>query len=66
MLDVGQNESIVKNEDDSYSIFINPSLTCEKQREEFIHAVIHIADDHFSSGRTATELEYNAHLKGVV
>lgn len=40
-------ESIVLNEDDSYTIFIAEWLSVEEQRKVFFHAVLHIMNRDF-------------------
>lgn len=42
------NESITKNEDDTYTIFINANLSHEKQLEAYAHALRHIQNEDFS------------------
>ena len=41
-------ESVVINEDGSYTIFIDASLSHEEQKEEFLHALKHIMNEDFS------------------
>ena len=41
-------ESVVENEDGSYTIFIDESLNREMQEEAFSHAMKHILGDDFS------------------
>lgn len=53
-------ETIVKNEDDSYTIFIDSSLSSEEQRNAFIHAMKHIAENDFDK-EYADSIEYDAH-----
>lgn len=54
------SESIVKNEDDSYTIFINAKLTHERQLEVYKHALSHIQNDDFEKS-DADEIELKAH-----
>ena len=35
-------ESVIKNKDDSYTIFINAKLSHERQLEAYSHALMHI------------------------
>ena len=53
-------ETIVKNEDDSYTIFIDSSLSSEEQRNAFKHAMKHIMGNDFDK-EDADNIEYNAH-----
>lgn len=53
-------ETIVKNEDDSYTIFIDASLSSEEQRNAFKHAMKHIIGNDFDK-EDADNIEYNAH-----
>ena len=53
-------ETIVKNEDDSYTIFIDASLSSEEQRNAFKHAMKHIIENDFDK-ENADNIEYNAH-----
>ena len=53
-------ETIVKNEDDSYTIFIDASLSSEEQRNAFIHAMKHIIGNDFDK-EDADSIEYDAH-----
>ena len=36
------NEAVTKNEDNSYTIFLNARLSYEKQLEAYAHAIRHI------------------------
>ena len=53
-------ETIVKNEDDSYTIFIDASLSSVEQRNAFKHAMKHIIGNDFDK-EDADNIEYNAH-----
>ena len=53
-------ETIVKNEDDSYTIFIDASLSSVEQRNAFKHAMKHIIGNDFDK-ENADNIEYNAH-----
>lgn len=53
-------ESVVKNEDDSYTIFIESSLTREQQQESFEHAIRHILGNDFTK-EDITKIEISAH-----
>ncbi len=54
-------ESVVENEDGSYTIFIESSLTREMQKQAFKHAMLHILGNDFSKERTADMIEFAAH-----
>ena len=41
-------ETVTENEDGSYTIFIEASLSREEQQEEFLHAMSHILGGDFS------------------
>lgn len=53
-------ETVVENEDGSYTIFIEASLDSMKQREAFQHAMRHILGDDFNK-ENASKIEYEAH-----
>lgn len=53
-------ESVVKNEDDSYTIFIEASLSQTEQKNVFRHAMEHILRDDFDKA-DADEIEHYAH-----
>ena len=53
-------ETIVKNEDDSYTIFIDASLSSEEQRTAFKHAMQHITGNDFDKD-DADNIESNEH-----
>ena len=58
-------EAVVLNEDDSYTIFIESSLSREEQRSAFSHAMTHILNCDFQLN-DADQIEVNAHdAKGV-
>ena len=48
-MDTLVDEQIIKNEDGSYSIFLNARLSTNKQREAYLHALQHIFKDDFSA-----------------
>lgn len=54
-------ESVVENEDGSYTIFIESSLSREQQKEAFEHAMIHILENDFFKECTADKVEGAAH-----
>lgn len=53
-------ESVVKNEDDSYTIFIEASLSSSEQQKVFKHALEHILRDDFDK-IDADSIEYESH-----
>lgn len=54
-------ESVVENEDGSYTIFIESSLSKDQQRKAFRHAMKHILGDDFNKECTADMIEFVAH-----
>lgn len=53
-------ESVVENEDGSYTIFIEASLSREMQEEVFAHAMAHILGDDFNKN-DINKIELQAH-----
>ena len=53
-------ETVVENEDGSYTIFIEATLTFEKQQEAFEHAMEHILGDDFTKD-DVNWIELDAH-----
>lgn len=54
------HEAVTPNEDGSYTIFIDCSLSKEEQQAKFLHAMEHILGDDFST-EDIQKLEYEAH-----
>ncbi len=54
------NETVTKNEDDSYTIFINAKLSYNKQVEAYEHAVKHIENGDFEK-TDINRIEFDAH-----
>lgn len=54
------HEAITKNEDDSYSIFIDCTYSAEAQRSRLEHAIRHILRDDFQK-TDVDEIERYAH-----
>ena len=54
------HESVIENEDGSYTIFINSTLSMERQKESFKHAMVHILGDDFTKDNI-NEIESEAH-----
>ena len=59
-MDVLVPEQIVKNRDDSYTIFINARLSHNKQLEVYKHALKHIENGDFEK-YDADSIELDAH-----
>ncbi|MCH5271613.1 MAG: hypothetical protein J1E83_12830 [Lachnospiraceae bacterium] len=59
-MDVLIPEQIVKNKDDSYTIFLNARLSREKQLEAYLHALQHIEDGDFEK-EDVDYVELSAH-----
>ena len=59
-MDVLIPEQIVRNSDDSYSIFINSRLTRERQVAAYAHALKHIQNGDFEKP-DADKIETDAH-----
>lgn len=51
----------VNNNDDTYTIVINDSLSRECQLKAYQHEIEHIENGDFDSELTADEIEHNAH-----
>ncbi len=59
-MDFPLQETVTKNEDDSYTIFINPRLSAEDQQKRVAHALKHIMGDDFYK-QNADKIEFDAH-----
>ena len=59
-MDVMIPEQIVKNSDDSYTIFLNSRLSHERQREAYKHALNHITNGDFEKF-DVDQIEFEAH-----
>lgn len=53
-------EHLIKNDDDSYTIFINARLSHESRLKSYLHALNHIMNDDFSK-KDVQEIESFAH-----
>ena len=53
-------EAVTENDDGSYTIFIESSLTREMQQEAFEHAMVHILGNDFSKDGI-NKIEFDAH-----
>lgn len=58
------NEVVTKNEDDSYTIFINAKLSHEKQLKVYAHAMKHIERGDFEKC-DADQIEFEAHEEEI-
>ncbi len=59
-MDVLISEQIVRNRDDSYTIFLNSRLNHERQMAAYLHAINHIQNGDFEK-ESATLIEKEAH-----
>lgn len=59
-MDVLVGEQVVKNKDDSYTIFLNARLSYERQVAAYWHAINHIKNGDFDKGN-ADIIEQKAH-----
>ena len=55
-------ELVVPNPDDSYTIFIESTLSREEQQKAFLHAMAHIYNRDFEKKSPADFLEIRAHF----
>lgn len=53
-------EHLVKNDDDSYTIFLNARLSQESRLKSYCHALKHIAEEDFNK-ENVQEIESNTH-----
>lgn len=53
-------EHLIKNEDDSYTVFLNARLSQESRVKSYYHALKHIANDDFGK-RDVQTIERKAH-----
>lgn len=54
-------EMVVPNEDGSYTIFLESTLSREEQQREFLHAMMHICNKDFDKRGSADLIEIRAH-----
>lgn len=54
-------EMVSPNEDGSYTIFIEASLSREEQQKAFLHAMMHISNKDFEKKGSANLIELIAH-----
>ena len=55
-------EVVTLNNDNSYTIFIDDSLSIKEKRRAFFHAIRHIFQDDFYSAKPADDIEKDTHL----
>ena len=65
LCDIPSPEVVTRNEDDSYTVFINKNLTFENQQEAFAHALHHIYQEDFYK-ENACQVEFEAHTKRIL
>ena len=53
-------EQLIKNDDDSYTIFLNARLSQESRMKSYYHALQHIIENDFEKD-TASAIELSAH-----
>ncbi|GFI69943.1 hypothetical protein IMSAG249_01768 [Lachnospiraceae bacterium] len=58
-------EQLIRNDDDSYTIFLNARLSQESRLKSYYHALQHIKDNDFEKADTG-EIEIHAHNAGFV
>lgn len=54
-------EQLVKNDDDSYTIFLNARLSQESRIKSYMHALRHIEGNDFDKANVQ-DIELNAHI----
>lgn len=59
-MDVLVSEQVLRNDDDSYTIFINSRLSHDRQLSAYVHAMRHILDNDFEK-ENADQIEIFAH-----
>lgn len=61
-MDTYIKEQIIKNADDSYTIFLNAKMNVEQQKRSYKHALYHIENDDFNRN-DVNAIENNAHRR---
>ena len=61
-MDTKVPEHLVKNNDDSYTIFLNARMSHENQIASYYHALKHITEDDFQK-ENVQEIEKSTHNK---
>lgn len=54
-------EAVTPNEDGTYTIFIESSLSKDEQRHACYHAIAHIVNGDFQKDISINEIEHKAH-----
>lgn len=54
-------ECVTENEDGSYTVFVDASLSRDEQVEAYYHAVKHITRDDFNSDKSVGQIESECH-----
>lgn len=55
-------EAVVLNEDGTYTIFIESTLSQEQQEQKFLHAMAHICNNDFEKECSVDLIEREAHF----
>ena len=61
LVSIPSDEAVTKNEDDSFTIFINKNLTYERQQKAFHHAMYHILHNHLDAYNDVNAIETETH-----
>lgn len=61
VMNITVDEAVTRNEDGSYTIFINDSLSQEYKQKAYIHAIKHICNCDFEKGKNVQEAESITH-----
>lgn len=64
-MDTKVPEHIVKNNDDSYTIFLNARMSRENQIASYYHALKHITEDDFQK-ENVQEIEKSTHSSKIL
>lgn len=64
-MDTKVPEHLVKNNDDSYTIFLNARMSRENQIASYYHALKHIAEDDFQK-ENVQEIEKSTHSSKIL
>lgn len=62
LTNIPSDEAVTKNDDDSFTIFINKNLIYEKQQKAFHHAMYHILHGHLENKDiNVDDIEFETH-----
>ena len=64
-MDTKVPEHLVKNNDDSYTIFLNARMSRENQIASYYHALKHITEDDFQK-ENVQEIEKSTHSSNIL